>query len=204
MLGYTPDILHKRAHFNMYSVAERRRLWKENGVGEVDPTTHIDLGAAATPLQRLNLLDMYLKLPGDMLVKVDRSAMMRSLEVRSPFLNHELAQFAFNLPDHYKTSHTNGKIILHTAFGDLLPETVFTRKKQGFGAPVKEWLRDPTIRPVVEDMWKDPHSGAFLNVDAVRTYSNAFYAGDTTLGYKMWMLFALELWLREHEGAFTV
>lgn len=196
-LGYTPDVLYKRSHLNMYSVAERNALWKESDAVEMDPTTHIDFGAAETPLQRLNLLDHYLKLPGDMLVKVDRSAMMRSLEVRSPFLNHELAEFAFNLPDEYKTSHTHGKIILEKAFGDLLPKTVFTRKKQGFGAPVKEWLRDPHIRPVVEDMWKDPRIGEFLNVDVVRKYNDAFYAGDNTLGYKMWMVFALELWFRE-------
>lgn len=196
-LGYAPDALYKRSHLNMYAPDERARLWRDREAVEHDPTTHIDLSAAQTPLQRLNLLDHYLKLPGDMLVKVDRSAMMRSLEVRSPFLNHELAEFAFSLPDSYKTSRTHGKIILDTAFGNLLPRTVFTRKKQGFGAPVKEWLRDASIRPAVNDMWKDPRIGEFLHVDVIRKYNDEFYAGNDSLGYKMWMLFALELWFRE-------
>lgn len=198
-LGYTPDALYKRSHLNMFSVRERSRLWKEKGAIERDPTTHINLSEAETPLQRLNLLDVYLKLPGDMLTKVDRSSMMRSLEVRSPFLNHELAQFAFNLPDEYKTNRTHGKIILEKAFGDLLPQNVFTRKKQGFGAPVKEWLRDEPIRALLYDMCKDSRVASFLNLDIVRSYVDAFYAGDNTLGYKVWMLFALLLWMREHE-----
>lgn len=199
VLGYTPDRLFRRSHLNMFSVGERQRLWKEPGAIERDPTTHIDLSEAETPLQRLNLLDFYLKLPGDMLTKVDRSSMMHSLEVRSPFLNHELAEFAFNLPDAYKTSHTQGKIILEKAFGDMLPSTVFSRKKQGFGAPVKEWLNAEPIRSKLQEMLKDPRCASYVNVDVMRFYSEDFYRGNEALGYKLWMLFALELWMREHQ-----
>lgn len=197
VLGYTPDRLFKRSHLTMFSVGERQRLWKDAGAIERDPASHVDLSEAETPLQRLNLLDFYLKLPGDMLTKVDRSSMMHSLEVRSPFLNHELAQFAFNLPDDYKTSHTHGKIILEKAFSDLLPSTVFSRKKQGFGAPVKDWLKAEPIRTAFMDMLKDPRCAEYLDVDALRTYSEDFYRGNTALGYKLWMLFALELWMRD-------
>ena len=201
--GYTPDALYKRSHLNMFSVRERSRLWKDRGAVEHDPTTHIDLSEAETPLQRINLLDMYLKLPGDMLAKVDRSSMMHSLEVRSPFLNHELAQFAFNLPDSYKTDRGRGKLILEKACGDLLPATVFTRKKQGFGAPVKYWLKDPAVHArIIEMFTNDACVGQFLNMDTVRSYIDSFYSDTTSLSYKVWMLFALELWLREHENAY--
>lgn len=202
-LGYSPDTLYKRSHLNMFSVSERTRLWKEREVVEYDVTRHIDLSEAETPLQRLNLLDMYLKLPGDMLTKVDRSSMMRSLEVRSPFLNHELAQFAFNLPDEYKTTRTRGKTILEKACTDLLPKSVFARKKQGFGAPLKHWLKEESVHAVLDDMWRDPRISSFLNVDLIRSYRDAFYAGDNTLSYKLWMLFTLELWMREHEDAYS-
>lgn len=204
VLGYSPDKLYKHSHLNMFSVRERARLWKDGGAVENDVTAHIDLSEAETPLQRLNLLDMYLKLPGDMLTKVDRSSMMHSLEVRSPFLNHELAQFAFNLPDDYKTSRNLGKIILQKAFGDLLPESVFTRKKQGFGAPVKHWLKEPSVRALVEEFSANPRVGGFLNIDVVRSYIDAFYSGTDSLSYKVWMIFALELWMREHEGAYSL
>ena len=199
VLGYTPDRLYKRNHLNMFSVGERQRLWKEVGAIELDPTARIDLREAETPLQRLNLLGFYLKLPGDMLTKVDRSSMMHSLEMRSPFLNHELAQFAFNLPDEYKTNRTHGKIILEKAFGDQLPNSVFSRKKRGFGAPVADWLKEEPIRTALNDMFKEPRIASFLKADVVRTYIDDFYGGNDLLGYKLWMLFVLELWMREHE-----
>lgn len=196
LLGYTPDKLFKRSHLNMFSVRERSRLWKEGGMVEEDPSARIDLSEAETPLQRLNLLDVYLKLPGDMLTKIDRSSMMHSLEVRSPFLNHELAQFAFNLPDAYKTSRTRGKVILQKACGALIPENVFTRRKLGFGAPVKHWLKEESVRALLNDMLKDPRVSVFFNADTLRSYADAFYAGNSVLAYKLWMLFTLELWMR--------
>lgn len=201
VLGYTPDELYKRSHLNMFSVSERARLWKDGGDSiESDPTTHVDLSEAETPLQRLNLLDLNLKLPGDMLVKVDRASMMRSLEVRSPFLQHDLAQFAFNLPDSYKTDQKRGKRILEHGYANLLPESVFTRKKEGFGAPVKQWLKEPGMRAYIETMRTDLRVAAFLDGDTVRSYIDAFYEGREELSYKLWMLFILELWMREREG----
>lgn len=201
LLGYTPDALYKRSHLNMFSVSERARLWKDGGDSiESDPTTHVDLTEAETPLQRLNLLDLNLKLPGDMLVKVDRASMMRSLEVRSPFLQHDLAQFAFNLPDAYKTDHERGKRVLEQAYADLLPESVFTRKKEGFGVPVKEWLKEPSMRDYIDTIRKDLRIAAFLDGDKVRSYIDSFYEGREQLSYKLWMLLMLELWMREREG----
>jgi len=204
ILGFSPDALYKRSHLNMFSTRERSRIWKEKSAVEQDPTARIDLSEAETPLQKINLLDMYIKLPGNMLAKVDRSSMMHSLEVRSPFLNHELAQFAFNLPDDYKTNQERGKLILQKACGDLLPENVFTRKKQGFGAPVKHWLKEESVRALMNDMFKDPRTGTIFNTDVVHSYINDFYAGNSALSYKIWMLFALELWMREHEGMLTI
>jgi len=205
VLGYTPDKLYKRSHLNMFSVSERRQLWNKEEAIENDPTSYVDLSSAETPLQKISLLDMYLKLPGDMLTKVDRSSMMHSLEVRSPFLQHELAEFAFNLPDEYKTSHTRGKIILEEAFGDILPQSVFHRKKQGFGAPVKHWLRDPSIEKLVRSMFSnDSHISELLDISQVRKYIDSFYSGTDVLSYKVWMLFSLELWLREHEESYSL
>ncbi len=199
VLRYNPHDLYVRSGITMFRPHERAKLWKDTLAIETDPTAHIDLSAAETPLQKINLLDMYLKLPGNMLTKVDRSSMMHSLEVRSPFLNHELTQFAFSLPDEYKTDRGRGKLILQKACGDLLPETVYTRKKQGFGAPVKHWLKEPALEKLARDFFShDARIGSFLNMKIVQKYVDAFYAGDGSLGYKLWVLFTLELWMREH------
>jgi asparagine synthase (glutamine-hydrolysing) len=139
-------------------------------------------------------------LPGDMLTKVDRASMMHSLEIRSPFLNHTLAQYAYNLPAQYKTDDRRGKIILEKAFEDLLPEEFFTRKKQGFGAPLKNWLVKPAFKKLVDEWFtRDARVGAFLNLETVQKYLARFYAGDTSLQYKVWSLLALEAWLRSRE-----
>jgi asparagine synthase (glutamine-hydrolysing) len=80
-------------------------------------------------------------LPGDMLVKVDRMSMYHSLEVRPPFLDHEVAGWLHALPAQYKIDAHGQKLLLKTAFAHMLPDTIFTRRKQGFEVPVLQWLR---------------------------------------------------------------
>lgn len=80
-------------------------------------------------------------LPGDMLVKVDRMSMYHSLEVRPPFLDYEVAGWLHALPSHYKIDGHSQKRLLKAAFAHMLPEPIFTRRKQGFEVPVLQWLR---------------------------------------------------------------
>lgn len=188
---------YKSSILTNFNITERKELLKNSDAVEEDPTEHVDLAEAQTPLEKINLIDFQLGLPGDMLAKVDRASMMHSLEVRSPFLNHELAQFAYNLPAGYKTDGRRGKIILEKAFGDLLPAGFFTRKKQGFGAPVGKWLMRPEFKELVEEwLGTDARTGEFINMDAVQKQVDSFYAGNTALRYKIWTLLSLESWLR--------
>lgn len=199
--GLDPYHYYTKNLLQQFSVRERMRLLKDPSALERDPTIHVDLAQAETPLEKINLIDFYLSLPGDMLTKVDRASMMHSLEVRSPFLNHHLAHYAYNLPAHYKTDGRRGKIILEKAFGDLLPPGFFTRKKQGFGAPVKNWLMKPEFRELIDEWFtQDAHIGAYLNIEVVTNYIQRFYGGDTSLQYKVWSLLALEAWLRSRSS----
>ncbi len=192
----------KKRAISHFSPRERVRLAKDPHAVEVDPTDHVDLSAGETPVEKMNLIDLAMGLPGDMLAKVDRSSMMHSLEVRCPFLNPKLAQFAFNLPVDYKSDARRGKLILERAFAERLPAAVFTRPKQGFGAPVKDWLAKPEFRRYVEKtLLADGRIGAFLRPDVVRKYVEAFYAGRTSLQYRIWTLLALEAWCRSREQA---
>jgi asparagine synthase (glutamine-hydrolysing) len=189
---------HYKATILMHFTPDERRMLRvDTSEVEEDPTSTIDYSQASTPLEKINITDFYLGLPGDMLTKVDRASMMHSLEVRSPFLNTKLAQFAYNLPAVYKTDGRKGKIIFKEAFGDLLPDEFFTRKKQGFGAPVSAWLTKPEFRKLI-DSWftADAKMGSHLNMQVVRKYVDRFYAGEKTLQYKVWSLLALEAWFR--------
>ena len=176
---------------------ERVRLWKDPSVIDDDPARHIDLSQAETDLERINLVDFGMVLPGDMLTKIDRASMMSALEVRAPFLDHTLAQFAYNLPASYKTDRYRGKLILEHTFTNVLPKEVFTRKKQGFGAPIKHWLHKPEFKKLVTDtLSKDALLTHFFHWEEVQKVVGSFYAGQDDTKYRLWTLLSLELWLR--------
>jgi len=199
LLGRNAFDYYRSFLLTYFSPSERGRLLKDPSVIEKDPTEHIDYSQASTPLQKINLTDFYMGLPGDMLAKVDRASMSQSLEVRSPFLNPTLAQLAYNLPAEYKIDGRRGKVLFKDAFGDLLPQDFFTRKKQGFGAPVFEWLQKPEVKKYVEEIFSDsPRIAKYLSVETARSYVEQLYAGDRSVKYKVWLLVVLETWLRAH------
>tara|TARA_Y100001933_G_C18798531_1_gene479783 strand:- start:275 stop:709 length:435 start_codon:yes stop_codon:yes gene_type:complete len=81
-------------------------------------------------------------LENDMLRKVDIMSMANSLEVRTPFLDHELVDYVFSLPSKYKIDKGNRKKILKDTFINELPDEVFTRKKHGFEVPLRKWFNN--------------------------------------------------------------
>jgi asparagine synthase (glutamine-hydrolysing) len=89
------------------------------------------------------LADVMGTLPNDMLHKVDLTSMAHALEVRTPFLDKRVVEFAFGLPAEAKQRKGNGKYILRDTFGHMLPTTVMTRAKKGFEVPLLDLLRGP-------------------------------------------------------------
>jgi asparagine synthase (glutamine-hydrolysing) len=96
------------------------------------------------------LTDMNLVLLSDMLVKVDMMSMANSLEVRSPFLDYKVVDFAFGLPPSYKIDRTLKKKIVQDAFRSLLPVEIYNRPKHGFEIPLLEWFRNE-LWPMIDD-----------------------------------------------------
>ncbi len=94
-------------------------------------------------LDRTLYTDITHYLTGDLLVKADRMTMAASLEGRSPFLDHELATWAAQLPQNLRVRGRTGKYLLREAFVDQLPASILARGKQGFGIPVGAWFRGP-------------------------------------------------------------
>lgn len=187
-------------HIQHFKPEERQRLWRDPIAVEEDPTIHVDTSEAPTDLDKINLVDIYMALPGDMLTKVDQSSMMHSLEVRAPFLNHRLAEIAYNLQAEFKANKSRTKIILQEAFKDLLPGSFFTRKKQGFGAPIGEWLMKPKIKQYAEEILLADKArvGKYFHLKEVRKIVRDFYAGNSAQKYKVWALLSLEEWLLTH------
>ena len=98
------------------------------------------------------LTDTQLVLPNDMLTKVDLMSMANSLEVRTPFLDYELVNFIFSLPDEYKINGSIRKRILQDAYRDFLPAKLYRRPKKGFEVPLLKWFRKEMKSLIMDDL----------------------------------------------------
>lgn len=105
-----------------------------------------------TDFNEVLLTDMDLVLTGDMLVKVDLMSMANSLEVRSPFLDYKVVDFAFSLPSAYKIDGKLKKKILQDAFRPMLPAEIYNRPKHGFEIPLLAWFRKELWPLINEDL----------------------------------------------------
>ena len=94
----------------------------------------------ATPLNRMSYVDLNTWLPDDLLVKADRMSMAASLELRVPFLDHRLVEFASRLPTNLKVRWNTGKYLLKRCADPLLPREIVHRSKKGFPVPARSWL----------------------------------------------------------------
>jgi asparagine synthase (glutamine-hydrolysing) len=99
--------------------------------------------------------DMHLVLTNDMLTKVDMMSMVNSLEVRVPFLDHEVVNLVFSMPEAFKIDRTGRKKILRDAFRKMLPPVLYTRPKQGFEVPLLSWFRKELKDNILNDWLSD-------------------------------------------------
>jgi asparagine synthase (glutamine-hydrolysing) len=113
--------------------------------------------ASSDPLENLLYADTIVRLPDDMLTKVDRASMAHSLEVRVPFLAHTFVDFAASVPVDLKLRGTIGKYLVRRAVEPWLPPGILDRPKQGFTVPLSRWVRGDLGR-YAESLWRD--SGA--------------------------------------------
>ena len=137
-------------------------------------------------------------LPDDILNKVDRMSMAHAVEVRPPFLDHRIVEFAASLPSSLKIHGTRQKVILKELMKDKLPASVLTKKKTGLDIPSHEWLRGP-LRGLMLDTLNDgvaEHPGLFKK-GVIDRYVSAHLERRANLGYHLWGLMILFLWMRK-------
>jgi asparagine synthase (glutamine-hydrolysing) len=152
----------------------------------------------AAPLNRLLYVDLKTFLPCLNLAYTDKTSMAATLEVRVPFLNVELVELAARMPVNLKLRGLKRKYILKRAAESLLPRDVVWRKKAGFGAPVRSWLRG-ALRPLVEDLLSEEtvrRRGLFRPTE-VRRIIDANLSGREDYNLQVFQLLTLELWQRE-------
>jgi asparagine synthase (glutamine-hydrolysing) len=146
-------------------------------------------------VEQMQSLDTRLYLAEDILTKVDRASMAVSLEVRAPFLDPRVAEFAASLPVNYKLRGRKTKYILKRAIEDFLPPFVTRRGKKGFGVPVAEWLKGK-LRPLARDLLSPDRvrkAGVF-NPDYVTKLQDEHERGVANHRKLLWTLLMFELW----------
>jgi asparagine synthase (glutamine-hydrolysing) len=148
----------------------------------------------------LQFLDLKLYFQESILAKVDRASMACSLEVRAPFLDHELVEFVMNLPSRWKLRGFTSKYILKKAMGNWLPDEVINRPKKGFGVPIAKWVKGP-LRGLFEDLlsFNRIKQEGFLNPEYVTTLFQDHLANKKDNRKQLWTLLVWELWVNRYQ-----
>lgn len=152
----------------------------------------------AAALNQLLYVDLKTFLPCLNLMTTDKTSMAANLEVRVPFLNVEMLELAARMPPRLKLRGLKRKYILKKAAETLLPREVVWRKKAGFGAPIRSWLRGP-LQPLVEDLLSEDairRRGLFQPKE-VRRIIDLNLSGREDYNLQVFQLLNLELWHRE-------
>ncbi len=143
------------------------------------------------PLQWMSYLDLNMRLPELLLMRVDKMSMGVSLEGRVPFLDHKLVELALSIPESVKTKDGVLKYILKKAVQGVIPNELIHRKKQGFGVPVHEWFFERLGGKIRRELTEFCHQTDFLDGNAVE---RLIEHGEAS---KVWYLLNFALWWKE-------
>jgi asparagine synthase (glutamine-hydrolysing) len=155
------------------------------------PTTTDDLAPYLWFDQKYFLAD-------DILTKSDRMSMAHSVEVRPPYLDHRIVEFAAKLPASLKIRGTQQKFVLKELMKDTLPPAILQRKKMGFDIPAHEWLRGP-LRPLLIDAFQygAAECADLFDWGVVETHLRLHMERKSNIGYHLWGLLILFLWMKK-------
>jgi asparagine synthase (glutamine-hydrolysing) len=136
-------------------------------------------------------------LPDDILVKSDRISMAHSVEVRPPFLDHRIIEFAASIPTELKIRGDRQKYVLKELMAPKLKSSITQRKKVGFDIPTHEWFRGPLRSLLMEtlDYAQAEHADLF-NFDAIDSLTKSHMNRRVNVGYHLWGLMTLFLWMK--------
>lgn len=189
----------ERAHVawnGTFNESEKRRL-VHSGNSDALRTMLRELAAAGEETEDYLRFDQKYYLPDDILAKVDRMSMAHSVEVRPPFLDHRIVEFAASIPTSLKTQGSQRKIVLRHLMKGRLPESIPGRKKVGFDIPAHRWLRGP-LRPLLEDTLAagTANYGDMFRTSEIERCLREHLARRGNLGYELWGLMILFLWMK--------
>ncbi|MBI3272534.1 MAG: asparagine synthase (glutamine-hydrolyzing) [Planctomycetes bacterium] len=183
----------------------RRTLYQPAFAGALDGRAHramqacFDEGRSEDFVRTLGWMDLRFYLPNDMLMKVDGASMAVALEVRTPFLDHALVEYALALPSHLKLRRFTTKYLLRRLADRLLPPGIAWRRKQGFGVPLSAWFQGSLVELAKRRLLSaHSRSRAYLREESVRQMLDEERQGVRDHAQGLWVLLWLETWLAKY------
>lgn len=160
---------------------------------------YLDHIAAERPgsdyLSRMTYLELKLRLPELLLMRVDKITMATSVEARVPFLDHHLVQYAMGLPRGLKVQGKTGKHILKRSLESILPHDLLYSRKRGFGAPIREWFRTADGEAHGERLLSSAlRKRDYFDYDFVARMLAEHQSGKYDWSFHLWALVNLSLW----------
>jgi asparagine synthase (glutamine-hydrolysing) len=143
------------------------------------------------PLQWMSYLDLNLRLPELLLMRVDKMSMGVSLEGRVPFLDHKFVELAMSIPESVKTKNGTLKHVLKKSVRGLIPDELIDRKKQGFGVPIHEWFLDRLGERTQKELKSFCDETDFINFSEIQRLI------EKRQSPLVWYLFNLALWWKK-------
>jgi asparagine synthase (glutamine-hydrolysing) len=154
---------------------------------------------ALDPVQKMLHTDAMILLPDMFLEKVDRATMTYGIEVRVPFLDAELGQYAMDLPASQKIRGLQKKWLLRKALRGIVPDDILDGPKTGFGVPYGYWLREP-LRTFMEDYLLSGSASEIFNRRVVETWINEHVSQRQNHGFRLYKMLNLAIWYRRRAG----
>ena len=189
--GNVKELLHRDVHESLNG----RDTRYDRVIKDLAIETTVDLGLFA---------DLYLYLPDDLLTLTDRISMAHSLEVRVPFLDHELVELAARMPARLKVHGFRKKVLFRRAIAPWLPDGHLRRSKQGFSVPMAEWLRG-SLRAQLSDLAasQDWRQSPWLDYSTVRRLIDEHLSGKVSHEVRLWAIICFLEWERRQDRSFA-
>jgi asparagine synthase (glutamine-hydrolysing) len=198
--GTTPIEERYYGNARMFTEAEKRELLRryDERVRYTDITAPVYAEAAAAGLDdvtKMQYVDLYTWLRGDILVKADRMSMAHSLELRVPFLDREVFEVAATVPVELKLPphSTDTKYAMRQALREVVPPAIVNRKKLGFPTPTRVWLREE-MYDWAHDIFDRSEAGDLLNLEYVRKLLEAHKRREADYSRKVWTVLVFCVW----------
>jgi asparagine synthase (glutamine-hydrolysing) len=178
--------------------SERRPSW-DGSSSYVVVREHLERIAMERPdsdfLSQMTYLELKVRLPELLLMRVDKMTMATSVEARVPFLDHKLVEYALSLPRALKVEGKSGKHILKRALEEILPRDLLYKPKRGFGAPVEGWFRGTHSSQLESQVMNSAlRRRGFFDYEFISQLFDEHRRGTRNWGFHLWTLLNLSLW----------